>query len=391
MIAFLLGMVSCASAPPAAPAPACADPAAAAFLRDAPVDADPVTWAVAHLRENDALVLGEFHGLAPQIRFTGEVLVAAAKAGLDVDLGAELLSASRQPELDALVWERKWDPAGWSLVVAGRPLLGPLAIADYASNAQAARQALALRPGAGRVVGLSPDCGFGTVGDATGAIGCLDGREAALAERAEAMVLAKGRKLLLSVGFNHAARVLSPDNETPQPTATARLSARHKVFTVLLAGPMAEGAEGWGRTCDGLLDALGAARGGRPYAADLGSAPWNRLAAGCLGDPKATGSLVEAFDGVVWLGDPAGFSPPTALTLADIEAVGPEAIGQWNRFQVELQGLPVGNLNQDARMWAATAQQEAARLAGLKLRPVGVCAGSAGVFVGGEGGGLPGR
>ena len=53
----------------------------------------PVAWAVARLADHDALVLGEFHGLAPQIRFVGEVLVAAAKQGLDVDLGAELLPA----------------------------------------------------------------------------------------------------------------------------------------------------------------------------------------------------------------------------------------------------------------------------------------------------------
>lgn len=370
---LLFALISCRSpgAPPVE-APALACPAAEAFVAAARGGAPPAAWLVERARGADVLALGEFHGLAPQIQLVSEVIAEAAAAGLPMDLGAELLPASRQAALDAMVSQAQWSEAPWAEVVAGRPLLGPLALADYLGPVKAAWTASRVQPT--RVVGLSPACDFATAGDADGAVSCLMGREGFMASQAETEVLGRGRKLLLSAGFHHTARIAPPGGDVEAPTAVARLAEGHRVYTALLAGPVAEGPDGaWVRACDGLLDAVGAARGGAPYAADLHTPPWDGLPLSCLGDPAATGALSSAFDAVIWLGDPAAAAGPTALSPAFFQALDPAALKQWNRFEVELQGAPAGHLSQGADVWAGTAIAEARRYAGLRYAAGAAC------------------
>lgn len=351
--------------PPARPAVRCA--AQGPFL-DAPVEAAPAAWAARRLAEVDVLALGEFHGLAPQIRLVSDVLLAASEAGLALDLGAELLPASRQAQLDGMTSAARWDEGPWAEVVAGRPLLGPLALADYLGPVEAAWRASRAVPV--RVVGLSPPCDFASAGDAEGAVACLDDREAFMADRADDLVLKRGRKLVLSAGFNHTSRVAPPDAQGQGPTALARLAEGRRALSLLLAGPVSQGADGgWRTVCAGLLDAVGAARGGAPFAVDLRVPPWDALDLSCVGHPPGSGPLSEAFDGILWLGDPAASPPPTPLPPAFFEAVGQGALGQWNRFEVELQGAPAGHLAQGADVWAGAAQAEAARYAALPITP----------------------
>ena len=370
MVLLLLSL-ACRSPAPPPEAPANPCPAQDRFVSAAPVEASPVDWAVARLRENDVLALGEFHGLAPQIQLVSDVLIAASAAGLDVDLGAELLPASRQAQLDAMTSAEAWDEAVWPEVVAGRPLLGPLALADYLEPVKAVWSASRARPS--RVVGLSPACDFASVGDADAAVNCLADREVFMAERASSEVLARGRKLVFSAGFNHVSRRAAQGGDIDGPTALARLSEGHKSVAVLLAGPVSQGADGsWVRACDGLFDVVGAAHGGAPYAADLRQPPWDGLTLSCLGEGE--GALSQAFDAVIWLGEPSAAPPPRPLPAAFFKAVGKPALTQWNRFEVELQGAPAGHLSQGADVWAGTAQSEAARYAALPYAAAPACA-----------------
>lgn len=351
--------LACRGAPASPPPPAClAEPLEA--LAQAP---SPLDWGLAELQRGQVVLLGEFHGLEPQIRFAGALAAAAAAQGLAVDLAVEVLPAERQAALDAAA---QGEAGRWAEVIGGKYDLRPLGLAAYAELAQIASGA---RQAGGdlALLGLAPACDPEAAGGREQAVDCLLARDAALAAAVEAR-LARGRRVVALVGFRHA-------DLGAAGSLGAQLAAAHpgRVSSLLLSGPGAQRPDGgWERLCEGLPDALGAALG-RPYTARLDRAPGSGWGRGCLED-GAEGRLSEAFSALGWIGDPGGWGAPRPLDWSVLEAVSDPDLRRWNRFEVEVLGQPFDHLRDDRRVWWGRARAEAAALGALSLPPAPACA-----------------
>lgn len=318
----------------------------------------PATWAAGLLSTADMLVLGEFHGLVPQITFTAEV---ARHTQDPLDLAVEILPASRQAELDALVAASDRSPAAWARIIGGKYHPLPLTVAEYDLLVEVVAE-LRTKGRDIRLVGLAPPCSTLEQPDRDAALNCLQTRDATMA-RAVLDAVDRGRKVLVLAGFAHA------DLSNPAMLAGHLQAARPgRVASVLIDGPLLqpEGGDGrWALACGGLFHLLEAEDPRQGLALPLDIPPYDRL--DCLpGDP----SLARSYTGVVALPPGAG---PTALPPEVFAALTDEDLTRWNRFAVELMGEPADVLTRDRDGWARYAIEDTSRYAKLNIQAADWC------------------
>jgi hypothetical protein len=282
----------------------------------------------------------------------------------------ELLPASRQADLDALVMAETFEEWGWWKVVADRHDLIPLDVAEYLEIPRAVHAANVGREGDTRIrlVGLLPDCRPGSQPSLEAVLDCFGDRDATMAKIAEDRTLQRGRRLLLSAGLFHTAlRMVDPDGEA-WTTTGRELAARHDVASILLSGPIDRGGLQWGTLCDGWFRALGASLG-RPFAVPTEALP--RLPLSCIGDDAGPSlALSAAFTAVVELGPSGVMADPTPPDGVAFSAIGRDAVRSWDRFRYELLGKePRGT----PEAWRTEVARELMRFSETEEAPAEAC------------------
>ena len=370
-------LLSCAPkavppAPAASEAPPATDLSSVVQVVQRHGSQDPVAWGLKRLGEHDVLVVGEYHRLAPQIRYVAELVRTAAEAQLDFDLAIELVTAAGQEQLDALMAAPDFDRHAWWQVLGLSYLPGPATIATYEEPIRAAWEANRARPGSVRVIGLHPDCSLAARGDVPGVHACEDDRDSFMARTARAQVLDAERKLLLFCGSRHAAVRLVRKSGYPMDNVATLLAKTHQVHALLLAGPaelISEDPPLWGSTCGGLFDEAHDALG-TPFAIGLDQPPLDSLTYRCENDWFMSAMpLRDAYQSLAYLQPPAKMPHPEPLPREFFELVGQEVIDGWNRHLVEVLKRPESFLERGIDDWAAGAVQEAGYRGAIPTAP----------------------
>jgi len=337
---LLLGCPSTRSQAPPADVPECiAEPVQAVLERGS---FDPVGAVVAALETADVVAVGEFHRLVGEIRFFADVV---GRASGTFDVAMELLPASRQADLDALVTAESFDERTWWSIVGDRHQLVPMDAAEYVEIPRAVWRANRARGDEPiRLIGLLPDCRLESHPSREAVIDCFRGRDDAMAAIARREALDRGRTVLLGAGSLHIA-----------PLAAGLGDLRF--VGVVLAGPVDDSGLGWGSTCGGLFRSMHGALG-RPFAVPVSGL---RLPADCV----STG-----VDTVVELGPVARMPPPSAPDGLAFTAIGPDALLSWDRFRGEFLSEPPRG---DAENWRLETARELLRFTDREEPPPRAC------------------
>lgn len=363
MAAVLVLALGCAATQPSPPVdvPACIASEAKEVQRSGSFD--PVGAVAQEVSSADVVAVGEFHRIVAEIEFFAQVI---GRSRGPFDVGLELLPASRQNDLDALVTAETFESWTWWSIVGDRHDLKPLDFAEYEAIPRAVWEANRARPDDPiRLVGLLPDCRVASHPSREAVIDCFRDRDASMAAIAEEEVLGKGRRLLLGAGTFHVARRMEDPDSEPWPTVTGVLAKTRSVRTVLLAGPIEGDGATWGALCGGLFESLHGSMG-RAFVVPTARLD---LSLSCLG-PAAGGHvpLADAFDLVVELGPST--AEPSALDSVAFSAIGPAALRTWDQTRTDLYGEAPW---ETAEAWRLESGRELMRFTDIRSRAVSEC------------------
>ena len=321
-------------------------------LADAALEGPIADRLTAYLDSGQALLLGEHHGQVAEVAL---LLDLVGHLQMPTMVAMELLPASQQAELDALVSADTFSHKAWMGVVGDRYWPAPLHVSEYEDVARAvwSRRQDGVDV---RLVGLAPDCRLPpspSASDRSTALTCFGDRDASM------LTILRGARathpdhaLVVSAGWRHVSKVRLPS----APKALGELWPRHWPATrVLLSAPeRALDTGGWVSTCGSGPTELASAHR-KPISIALSVPPGAALQLGdCVDLPKPDGRpLHEAFDLLVGL---AKGTAPTPLDEDDFALVDPEDRAAWARTRTVLMGhdsapsTPAG--------WAAWAHED---------------------------------